>query len=89
MTTVYHGGKVLAQQGDTHSEGCFILTRPQNSQDMNYHLYDLDTGEEHLIDIGDVVDNAEELEEYGGILFSTLCELDDMDSIMDTVWKTI
>ncbi len=83
MRDVYHGGEVLAEKDN------FILTRPLNSQDMNYHLHDTDTGDDHLIDIGDVMENEEELEEYGGILFSDLLELEDMDMIMETVWKVI
>lgn len=81
--TEYYGGAVL---GETEA---YILTHPQNPWDMNYHLYNIYTGTEYLIDIGDVQDKEEDVDEYGGILFSSLIELSDMDSIMEVVWKTI
>lgn len=45
---VFWGGYVIKE------EDRMILTAPQNSQDMNYHLYDLNKDIEYLIDIDDM-----------------------------------
>ena len=40
----------------------YLLRRPLNCWDMNYHLIEKETGKDYLIDIGDVADNEEERE---------------------------
>lgn len=64
----------------------YSLYRPLNDWDMNYHLID-EEGNDHLIDINDVCDTEEELEEYGGILWSNLSTLDDIDEVKEMVWQ--
>lgn len=78
----YNGGTVITENKS------FILTRPQNTQDMNYHVYDKNSLKEHLIDICDVVDTEKELEEYGGVLFEDLKTL-DVDIIEENTWKIL
>lgn len=72
-------GLIIEKEG--HS-----LYRPLNTQDMNYHLID-DEGNDHLIDIDDVCDTEEKLDEHGGILWSNLSKLEDIDEAKETAWQ--
>lgn len=83
MLGTYRGGKILAEKG------VLILTAPLNSWDMNYHLHDIISGEDFLIDIDSVTDDEDELEENGGILYSDLVALEDVDYIKEHIWKVI
>lgn len=75
---------VIKEKGD------FKLLRPFNSWDTNYHLVDTKNDLDHLIDIGDVYEESEieDKEDFGGLLWEELKELDDIDYIMEFVWKT-
>ena len=82
-TKTYCGGHVISQKEN------MILTSPMNSWDMNYHLYELETGQDHLIDIDDVVDTLEEQEEYeAALLFKELKEF-ELDELKEYSWKTV
>lgn len=67
----------------------YLLRRPLNCWDMNYHLIEKETGKDYLIDIGDVADNEEEREKYDlNLLFSDLQNL-DIDLLIENSWKTL
>ena len=70
------------------AKGSYILYRPYNSQDMNYHLVNTDNGAEHLIDICDVYEYGESGYEEG-LCWDDLVSLDDIDLILEYVWKTV
>ena len=79
MKKVFHGAAVI------RDEGAFILTKPMNSWDTNYHLYDTLNKIEYLIDIGDVGSDDSDMEYYS-ILFNDLIEL-DLNDLIDYSWK--
>lgn len=62
------------------------LVAPFNTWDTNYHLYDGE-GNDYLIDCGDVRDSLEEIEEYGGVLWEDLRNLNDVENIKECAWK--
>ena len=64
----------------------YVLSSPRNDWDTNYSLYDEKESLVYLIDTGDVHDNVDDLEEYGGILFQDLINL-DIYEIRDAAWK--
>ena len=67
----------------------YLLKRPLNCWDMNYHLIEKETGKDFLIDIDDVADNEKELEQYDlNLLFSDLQNL-DVDLLIGNSWKTL
>ena len=67
----------------------YLLKRPLNEWDMNYHLIEKETGKDFLVDIGDVADNEEEREKYDlNLLFSDLQNL-EIDLIKENSWKTL
>ena len=67
----------------------YLLKRPLNEWDMNYHLIEKETGKDFLIDIDDVADNEEEREKYDlNLLFSDLQNL-EIDLIKENSWKTL
>jgi hypothetical protein len=72
-------------------KGDFKLLRPFNSWDMNYHLVDTKNELDHLIDIEDVYSKYEvdDMEVFEGLLWEVLKELDDIEYIMEFVWRTI
>ena len=76
---------VIKEKGD------FKLLRPFNSWDTNYHLVDTKNDLDHLIDICDVYEESEveDKEEFDGLYWEQLKELDDIDYIMGFVWRTI
>lgn len=84
LKSILRGNGVISENEE------FILYEPKNSQDMNYHLINKETRQEHLIDIGDVYDKpCDDYEYYGGITYTELIALNDMENIMIQVWKTI
>ena len=81
---------ILVGSGVINENDRYILYKPKNSQDMNYHLVDKETRQEHLIDICDVYDKPDEdWEYYGGITYEELVDLSNIEGIMLEVWKTI
>lgn len=67
----------------------YLLKRPFNCWDMNYHLIEKETGKDFLVDIDDVADNQQELEKHDlSLLFSDLQNL-DIDLIKENSWKTL
>lgn len=67
----------------------YLLKRPLNSWDMNYHLIEKETGKDFLVDIGDVADNEEERKKYDlNLLFSDLQNL-EIELIKENSWKTL
>lgn len=54
---VFRGGKIIQEEGN------FILTKPKNTWDMNYHLYSLLERVEYLIDIDDLPEGNFKLNE--------------------------
>lgn len=80
---VYHGGVVI------HEKERYVLTKPRNEWDTNYHLHDRNLGVEYLIDFEDVQDNESDIEEYGGILFSDFEVLSDIEEIKLLSWKIV
>lgn len=67
----------------------YLLKRPLNCWDMNYHLIEKETGKDFLIDIDDVASDEKESEEYNlSLLFSDLQNL-EIDLIKENSWKTL
>ena len=78
-------GKVITESDK------FKLVRPYHSWDMNYHLFNKDTGVEMLIDIDDVYDD-EDIKEFGivdlhGIHWEELKEFDTHGELPFVIWK--
>ncbi|MBM7598133.1 hypothetical protein JOC34_000490 [Virgibacillus halotolerans] len=65
----------------------YAITKPLNTWDTNYRLYDKKEGLTYLIDCEDVQENEEHLNEYGGILFQSLINL-EIEEIKSISWKT-
>lgn len=67
----------------------YLLKRPLNCWDMNYHLIEKETGKDFLIDIDDVASDEQESEEYNlALLFSDLQNL-DVDLLIENSWKVL
>ena len=67
----------------------YLLKRPLNCWDMNYHLIEKETGKDYLIDIDDVASDEKESEEYNlSLTFSDLQNL-DTDLLIENSWKTL
>lgn len=67
----------------------YLLKRPLNCWDMNYHLIEKETGKDYLIDIDDVASDEKESEEYNlGLTFSDLQNL-DTDLLIENSWKVL
>ena len=67
----------------------YLLKRPLNCWDMNYHLIEKETGKDYLIDIDDVASDEKESEEYNlALLFSDLQNL-DTDLLIENSWKVL
>ncbi|QVW28013.1 hypothetical protein [Enterococcus phage MDA2] len=67
----------------------YLVKKPLNEWDMNYHLIEKETGKDFLIDIDDVAENVEEGEKYElGLLFSDLQNL-NIELLIENSWKTI
>ena len=81
MRKVFHGASVIKD------EGAYILTKPMNSWDTNYHLYDTLNNIEYLIDLDDVGSDVSDLE-YCLILFNDLLEL-DLNDLIEYSWKEL
>lgn len=64
----------------------YTLYRPMHSWDTNYHLVDSEDTD-YLIDTSDVYDDWEDVEEYGGMLWSELKELECIETVKDNAWK--
>ena len=56
----------------------FRLYRPLNTWDMNYHLIELATNTDHMIDIDDVAEFLDEKEFFN---------LEDIDAAIEAAWK--
>lgn len=80
MRKVFHGATVI-----TERDG-YILTKPLNTWDTNYHLYNTLNNIEYLIDIDDIGSNENDLE-YCLILFNDLLELDPI-YLIEYSWKS-
>ena len=79
MRKFFHGAVVIIE-----CDG-YILTKPSNTWDTNYHLYDTLNNIEYLIDIDDVgYDESDS--EYCTILFNDLLELDPI-YLIEYSWK--
>ena len=79
MRKLFHGASVIIE-----CDG-YILTKPLNTWDTNYHLYDTLNNIEYLIDVDDVGSDDSDLE-YCIILFNDLLELDPI-YLIDYSWK--
>ncbi|HJG23233.1 MAG TPA: hypothetical protein K8V64_09285 [Enterococcus durans] len=67
----------------------YLLKRPLNCWDMNYHLIEKETGKDYLIDIDDVASDEKESEEYNlSLTFSDLQNL-DTDLLIENSWKVL
>ncbi|AII28571.1 hypothetical protein [Enterococcus phage ECP3] len=67
----------------------YLVKKPLNEWDMNYHLIEKETGKDFLIDIDEVAENVEEGEKYElGLLFSDLQNL-NIELLIENSWKTI
>ena len=71
------------------ARGKYLLYRPYNSQDMNYHLVDTEEGLDYLIDICDVYDVDDEGYGECGLSWEELKGLEDMDTILAYSWKVV
>lgn len=67
----------------------WILENPKNSWDMNYHLINEETLDDHLIDIGDVYDEGDEGFGEEGLNWETLKTLSDIEECLTYAWKVI
>lgn len=67
----------------------YLLKRPLNCWDMNYHLIEKETGKDYLIDIDDVASDEKESEEYN--LFLTFSDLQNLDTdlLIENSWKVL
>lgn len=79
MSKLFHGAVVIKD------EGAYILTKPMNTWDTNYHLYDTLDKVEYLIDLDEVGSDENDLE-YCSILFDDLIEL-DLNDLIEYSWK--
>lgn len=75
------------------SDERYVLTKPQNTWDTNYHLIDRHNNVEHLVDIDDIgfndynSYNDYELEDII-IFYSDMLDIDNnLDMIIETSWK--
>ena len=67
----------------------YLVKKPLNEWDMNYHLIEKETGKDFLIDIDEVAENVEEGEKYGlGLLFSDLQNL-NIELLIENSWKVL
>lgn len=67
----------------------YIVKSPLNGWDMNYHVFEKESGKDFLIAIDDVADNEEEIEKYElGLLFSDLQNL-NIELLIENSWKVI
>ena len=67
----------------------YLVKKPLNEWDMNYHLIEKETGKDFLIDIDEVAENVEEGEKYElGLLFSDL-QNPNIELLIENSWKTI
>lgn len=67
----------------------YLVKKPSNEWDMNYHLIEKETGKDFLIDIDEVAENVEEGEKYElGLLFSDLQNL-NIELLIENSWKVI
>ncbi|ALO80747.1 hypothetical protein [Enterococcus phage vB_EfaS_IME198] len=67
----------------------YLVKKPLNEWDMNYHLIEKETGKDFLIDIDEVAENVEEGEKYElGLLFSDLQNL-NIELLIENSWKVI
>ena len=80
MRKAFYGALVIKDEGE------LILTKPLNSWDTNYHLYDTLNKIEYLIDLGDIGSDESDLE-HCAILFNDLLEL-DLNDLIDCSWKS-
>jgi len=65
----------------------YRLYSPTNSWDMNYHLVDDSLGIDYLIDTGDIQENVEAVEEYGGMVWEEFKSLNFIDEMIELSWK--
>lgn len=65
----------------------YAIAKPLNTWDTNYRLYDKKEKITYLIDCEEVHENEKDLEEYGGILFQNLVNL-NIEEIKNAAWKT-
>ena len=65
----------------------YILIKPYNCYDMNYHVLEKATRKEYLIDIGDVY-SMEDLN-HDGVTWDELKELENMEEILYYAWKVV
>ena len=77
----------------TSSDGRYVLTKPLNSWDTNYHFIDTYNTVDYLIDIDDIgyngydTYNDDELEDII-IFYTDMLELDNnVDMIIESSWK--
>ena len=78
----------------TSSDGRYVLTKPQNTWDTNYHLIDRYTDIDYLIDIENVDFNdygsyRDDDLEYINIFYSDMLDLDNnIEMVIETSWKS-
>lgn len=77
----YGHGNIISKNED------YAITKPLNTWDTNYRLYDKKEETTYLIDCEEVHESEEDIEEYGGILFQDLLDL-RIEEIKDVAWKT-
>lgn len=85
--------KVKRGQVAKSNDGRYVLTKPQNTWDMNYHLIDTHNNIEYLVDIDDIGYN--DYDTYSDdeldciyIFYSDMLDLDNnIDMIIETSWK--
>ncbi|MEK4025462.1 hypothetical protein [Sporosarcina sp. FSL W7-1283] len=76
----YGHGNVISNNNE------YAITKPLNTWDTNYRLYDKKEETTYLIDCENVHDNKKDLEEYGGILYQDLVNL-EIEEIKGVAWK--
>jgi hypothetical protein len=65
----------------------YRLYSPGNSWETNYTLMDDSANIAYLIDCGDVQNNADEIEEYGGMVWDDFKSLDFIGDMIELSWK--
>lgn len=65
----------------------YVITKPLNTWDTNYRLYDKKEKMIYLIDRDNVHESEKDLNEFGGILYQDLISL-QIEDVKSVAWKT-
>ena len=74
-----------------YNNNSYTLTKPKNTQDMNYHLYDKQERKEYLIDIESVWKTADDFDNDDAYILDIDYDNPDNADILKTdyAWKVL